>query len=350
MQLFSVDAKFLNGRAGISSDARSLIEAFQALGWHLDDRSAGPFTYTTASARKVRDFAVSLGVNPFRIKSRSEINLSLIPQISGCLPSLSTNSIIRVHDLFPLTNPEWFTRNGVSLFKKTFEKIDFNKSFFLSNSLYTQKVLHSYADITPDRSNVLRCYPKDLKMATLCGECDGCKFEFSFSRYVLNVNTIEPRKNIQFLIRNWMRLGFKEEENLHLVIVGKMGWKIPNHLKQILKVKNSDFTYIGRVCDGSLHHLYTGAMGYVSASLNEGFNIPVEQARLYSLPLLISDIPVHRELYSNGTTIFFNPANDEDFAKKLLTFAKYPPRINLNVQYFSTMEADLADALAKWGI
>ncbi len=42
----------------------------------------------------------------------------------------------------------------------------------------------------------------------------------------------------------------------------------------------------------------------------EGFGIPPLEAMANGCPTLISDIPVHRELY-NGTSFFVNPNNIE---------------------------------------
>ena len=57
-----------------------------------------------------------------------------------------------------------------------------------------------------------------------------------------------------------------------------------------------------------LQHLRQ-SLALISASLEEGFDYPVLEAKAEGLPTLISDIPVHREFHS-GSSLFFPPADD----------------------------------------
>lgn len=56
----------------------------------------------------------------------------------------------------------------------------------------------------------------------------------------------------------------------------------------------------GFVSSRRLEHLHRGARAYLSLSLFEGFNLPVAQAASHDVPLLLSDLPVHRELYPHA--------------------------------------------------
>ncbi|QPN71790.1 glycosyltransferase [Synechococcus sp. CBW1108] len=57
-----------------------------------------------------------------------------------------------------------------------------------------------------------------------------------------------------------------------------------------------------------LQHLRQ-SLALISASLEEGFDYPVLEAKAEGLPTLISDIPVHREFHQ-GSALFFPPADD----------------------------------------
>jgi glycosyltransferase involved in cell wall biosynthesis len=57
-----------------------------------------------------------------------------------------------------------------------------------------------------------------------------------------------------------------------------------------------------------LRHL-RGSLALLSASLEEGFDYPVLEAKAEGLPTLISDIPVHAEFHT-GSSLFF-PCNDD---------------------------------------
>ncbi|MEZ4500505.1 MAG: glycosyltransferase [Thermomicrobiales bacterium] len=54
--------------------------------------------------------------------------------------------------------------------------------------------------------------------------------------------------------------------------------------------------YLGFVDDALLPQLYANAAGLIAASVEEGFDLPVLEGMAAGVPLLLSDIPVHREV------------------------------------------------------
>lgn len=52
-----------------------------------------------------------------------------------------------------------------------------------------------------------------------------------------------------------------------------------------------------------------GSLALVSASVEEGFDYPVLEAKAEGIPTLVSDIPVHREFHSQSSLLF--PPNDD---------------------------------------
>ncbi len=55
-------------------------------------------------------------------------------------------------------------------------------------------------------------------------------------------------------------------------------------------------TWIRGATDGQLAALYAGAALTVSCSLYEGFNLPLLESISAGTPVLVSDLPVHREV------------------------------------------------------
>ena len=52
-----------------------------------------------------------------------------------------------------------------------------------------------------------------------------------------------------------------------------------------------------------------GSLALISASLDEGFDYPVLEAKAEGLPTLISSIPVHKEFHQESSLFF--PADDD---------------------------------------
>jgi len=134
----------------------------------------------------------------------------------------------------------------------------------------------------------------------------------------LHVGTLEPRKNILYLLEAWRRARALSTEVPALVLSGRYGWKT-DEIQPAVE---------GAVAEGWLHHL-----GYVDAeelawlyrearivafpSLYEGFGLPAIEALWAGSPLLCSDIPVLREVA--GDAALYAPVDQaEEFAQRIV--------------------------------
>jgi glycosyltransferase involved in cell wall biosynthesis len=204
----------------------------------------------------------------------------------------------RLHDVFPITNPNWFTLKSVISFKLAFKLLSHKKIVYVANSEYTR--LEATKFISKER--ILLHYCQDtLKSALACKACPGCRFSLE-SEYCLFVGTVEPRKNYQIVPAIAQSL-----EDLKLVIVGRNGWKNSNILQSFEVIQNVE--YIKECCDFALDNLYRNCKAFISTSLQEGFNIPALEAHNRGARLILSDIPVHREVF--GTVAIFCETIDE---------------------------------------
>jgi glycosyltransferase involved in cell wall biosynthesis len=111
------------------------------------------------------------------------------------------------------------------------------------------------------------------------------------SEYVLYVGTIEPRKNIPFLIESFARAKKKYKFDHKLVIVGGKGWKYEAVNMMIEKWKvESDVIFTGYVADQDLPAIYSGATLFLFPSVFEGFGLPVLEAMQCGVPVITSNI------------------------------------------------------------
>ena len=70
----------------------------------------------------------------------------------------------------------------------------------------------------------------------------------------------------------------------------------------------SNINYFPKLSQKDLCTLLLYSSSYVSTSKNEGFGIPVLEAALYGIPLIIRDIDINRELFTNSK--FFRSTNE----------------------------------------
>ncbi len=315
----SISQKFLTYKMnGISRDSSSLIAA-------LADNPEIELTGTRESdPRPLQKFILMLTTVIFRQPRiyKSDFAISLIPQIQNYLPNSQKSALIRIHDVFPITNPKWFRKISAVSFKITLARAVVDGHTFLCNSKYTQKCL---LEIFPSAStHVLYCNTKQPDLYP-CKKCTGCNLGSDFAKkYLISVSTIEPRKNYPILVEAWNRA--KPHVDQNLVIVGRYGWKSKKTLKKIQNARPS-VVYMKDVCDSGVRSLISSASAYVSVSLDEGFNFPAMDAALLGIPLIISDIPVHRELYGDSAN-YINPKSISEIEKAIIEISRKPPEIS----------------------
>jgi len=106
-------------------------------------------------------------------------------------------------------------------------------------------------------------------------------------RFLLFVGTLEPRKNLSFLLKVFSKLAQTEKE-LQLVIVGARGWKNSNIFDIVSQdaVLQQQTVFTGYVSNEDLVKLYNIADVFVSTSLNEGLGLPQLEAIFCGCPVV----------------------------------------------------------------
>lgn len=128
--------------------------------------------------------------------------------------------------------------------------------------------------------------------------------------YILTVGTLEPRKNLERLIKAYVSLPASVKNAHPLIVVGNGGWggQAPKQAPTI--------RYTGYVDDESLVRLYQKAKLFVFPSIYEGFGLPLLEALAAGTPTLASDIPPFRSIGKEYIS-YFDPFSTEDIAHTL---------------------------------
>lgn len=105
------------------------------------------------------------------------------------------------------------------------------------------------------------------------------KFKIENSKFIFFLSTIEPRKNIETLIKAFDYIKVKEKMDLKLILAGGLGWKYENILKQYESSKfKDDIIMPGYISKEEKEYLYKNAECFVYPSLYEGFGLPILEA------------------------------------------------------------------------
>jgi glycosyltransferase involved in cell wall biosynthesis len=207
---------------------------------------------------------------------------------------------ITIYDLIPLRFPELFA-TGLAvqvreLFLAALKSIR-QSDFVFAISQCTKDDLCTHAKLDPARVFVTplaaakeQFYPcKDSALV------DGVREKYgipSHSRYLLSVNTLEPRKNMERAVRCFAEMiQASRIDDLYYVLVGTRGWGYEHILSTIAdcNLAVNKVILAGYVSDNELAPLYSGATAFVYPSKYEGFGLPPLEAMQCGTPVITSN-------------------------------------------------------------
>lgn len=138
--------------------------------------------------------------------------------------------------------------------------------------------------------------------------------------YFLFVGTLQPRKNVEGLLRAYLGLPPEVRRARQLVIVGNAGWRCEELLRRIeAAVQDGEkVVWLNNVIGSeALRHLYAGAAVFVFPSLYEGFGIPVVEAFAANVPVVTSNASSLPEV-SQGAAIEVDPGSSAEIGAAML--------------------------------
>lgn len=132
--------------------------------------------------------------------------------------------------------------------------------------------------------------------------------------YILFVGQRSGYKNASFLIRAFA----SSQPSLHghkLLFVGGGALNLREQ-EEISRLKLTCHVAQVRASDSELWYLYRNASAVLVPSLAEGFSLPLVEGLAADIPVICSDIPVHREVAKDYAQLI-NPLQHDDWADAL---------------------------------
>ena len=192
------------------------------------------------------------------------------------------------------------------------------KPHIISISQYTRKKLMNWSGY--DSSVIYNSIPFDFHITeTPVAEVQG-------KHYILDVNRFEAHKNASSLIWAMNKLRDRIPHTLYLKGVLSNICNIDELRSLVSRLGLEDRVIIDTSyrSEGEMRYLYTHADLFVTPSLEEGFGYTPIEAAVLKTPVLVSDIPVLREV-TQGKIESFNPHSPEELAEKMSRIISNPP-------------------------
>lgn len=138
--------------------------------------------------------------------------------------------------------------------------------------------------------------------------------------YLVFVGLTHPNKRFPWLVEQLVMNRHLFPEDSRLVAVGGHAEQVPDVAELLRRRRAEDFVvFTGRVTDDELAALYGGSAALVTASINEGNNLPPLEAMACGGQVIATDIPPLRETLGPAAT--FYDLTDGDQLAKLATAA-----------------------------
>jgi glycosyltransferase involved in cell wall biosynthesis len=109
--------------------------------------------------------------------------------------------------------------------------------------------------------------------------------------YILTLLTLEPRKNLELLLKVFSVLKVKKV-NLRLAVAGASGWK-DSYLRENygrFNLTENEVKFLGYVPEEDIAYLYSGASVFLFPSRYEGFGIPPLEAMTCGTPVISTNV------------------------------------------------------------
>ena len=240
---------------------------------------------------------------------KDKIDLFWAP--NAILPANLPNSIktvLTVHDLTYVLYPKTLKWDNKIIFPLFFRKSLKKAGEIIAVSESTANEIRKFIPEINNKISII--YEGISGRFKLIDKYEAKKYiskEFNISqKYILTVLTLEPRKNLNNLLKAFLIL-IRDNPRLdyQLLIAGGSGWRNSNIYKtyQELNLNSKQVKFLGYVHSDDLIELYSGAEIFVFSSLYEGFGLPPLEAMACGTPVVASDIPVFREILGDAALL-----------------------------------------------
>ena len=222
-------------------------------------------------------------------KMKANVVLSLFLS----LPSFCRIPMVAIaHDAFPRTHPDWYPpRKRIILDQLTalackkskalvtsseFSKIELARAYKIPLS----KIFVAYIGLGND---IRILSDEELEKVDMT--------KFSANKFIFSVGTVEPRKNLEGLIKAFEIVKrYPINADLQLLIAGAKGW-LDSTVGTTWEASpnKDDIEFLGYVSDIELNTLMQRAKVFALTSFVEGFGIPPLEAMTVGTPVVVSN-------------------------------------------------------------
>lgn len=234
------------------------------------------------------------------------------PEPIAALKAAGARFLPMLHDLIPITHPEFTSRKQIERHPQRVETILTLADALLISSRATGEALAALHPGRPLPQMHLVRFGTDIAAVAPAA------IATPPAPYFVTLGTIEPRKNHLLLLNLWREM----PPGPRLVIIGRRGWESEAACRLLDRhtAFRGHVEERGRLDDAGTAALLRGARALLFPTFVEGYGIPLAEALTMGVPALCSDIPSLRELGA-GVPDFVDPLDGPGWRDAILDYS-----------------------------
>src|SRR3989440_4326372 len=236
-----------------------------------------------------------------------------LPLIGFGLPG-----VVTIHDLAIYDHPEWFPAGQWFATRVVVPQSVHRARVIICPSSATSQAVVRHFGVDPQRCRVI---PQGVEAEFSLPASPAIRADLRTrytlpERYLLQVGTVQPRKNYLTSLRALARI--PPERRLPLIIVGGFGWNYGDVVDAVRDLDLDQWVrFVGYAQIGELPGLYQMAQAVLFPSLDEGFGLPVLEAFAAGTPVVASNAGAIPEV-AGDTALLSTPTDDAALADNVL--------------------------------
>lgn len=223
-------------------------------------------------------------------------------------PTTDIPVVATIHDLAMLKFPETAHPDTLAKHRMAWNRLKETNSHVIAVSQATKKDVIELLGFESSKVHlVYEALPIEHQVAVTKDEQANILQKQGLTKpFILFVGSLEPRKNVQRLVRAWQSV----QHEVDLVIAGKNEWGVE------IDENTPGLHLLGSVGNKTLVTLYKHAKVFAYPSLYEGFGLPILEAYSYGTPVVTSQNSAMSEISGNAS-VLVDPLEVESIAKGL---------------------------------
>lgn len=250
-----------------------------------------------------------------------------------------TKIVTHIHDISFMKFPEYISLKDRFFLNTLIPRSLKQSSAIIAVSEFTKQEIVSSYGIKPEKifvvSNASDVLP--MKKSLCANERIRVQKKYNLPEsFLFHIGTLQPRKNIPFLLEGFFRLRERNPDISLLCTGTKNSYHYDNRIDDVIAKYHleKNVRFLGYVEEKDLSSIMDLSRAVVSVSLYEGFGLPLLEAMNRGVCLVVSDIPAYREV-ANDAPVYVHLGDVKELTESL---------------YRVIMDKPFADALREKGL